>query len=68
MTAICSKYAKKDRNFSIGLMSNRNDKAAALENLKHQIEEWRDSGADKLGMAPAGTDSAVHMTSSLPNN
>jgi len=33
--------------------SNRNDKAAALENLKHQIEEWRDSVADKLGMAPA---------------
>ena len=42
--------------------SNRSDKAVALENLKQQIEEWRDSVADKLGMAPAGIDIAMHLT------
>jgi hypothetical protein len=31
MPAICSKYSRKDRNFSIGLMSNRNDKAIINE-------------------------------------
>jgi len=31
MPPICSKYAKKDRNFSIGLFSDRNDKAIINE-------------------------------------